>query len=65
MGQASVTNLRPDDTDENPFIYMLKVQCIPCREVHDKMVGVNRTVRCMFSCGLVLRRLIFCSAGEG
>lgn len=39
-----MTNLRPDDTDEEPFIYMLEVQCISCRETHDKMVGVNRIV---------------------
>lgn len=39
-----MTNLRPDDTDEDPFIYMLRVQCVSCRETHDKMVGVNRIV---------------------
>ncbi|KAH7250499.1 hypothetical protein FSOLCH5_000335 [Fusarium solani] len=37
-----VTNLRPDDTQDNPFWYMFKVQCTSCREVHANHVGVNR-----------------------
>lgn len=49
-----VTNLRPDDTDEDPFIYMLKVQCTSCRETHNKMVGVNRVVRHQFGNRLVV-----------
>ncbi|CAI0648201.1 UPF0587 protein [Colletotrichum fructicola] len=37
-----ITNLRPDDSEGNPFWYTFKVQCTSCREVHDKTVGVNR-----------------------
>ncbi|KAL8397294.1 hypothetical protein RB594_004133 [Gaeumannomyces avenae] len=37
-----VTNLRPSDTEENPFWYTFKVQCTSCREVHANWVGVNR-----------------------
>jgi hypothetical protein len=40
-----VTNLRPDDTEANPFWYMFKVQCTSCRETHPNFVGVNRFVR--------------------
>ncbi|OAA41354.1 hypothetical protein NOR_05432 [Metarhizium rileyi] len=40
--QTGVTNLRPDDTQDNPFWYMFKVQCTSCRETHDNYVGVNR-----------------------
>ncbi|TFA99236.1 hypothetical protein CCMA1212_008899 [Trichoderma ghanense] len=39
---SGVTNLRPDDTQDNPFWYMFKVQCTSCRETHDNYVGVNR-----------------------
>ncbi|KAF4494900.1 DUF866 domain [Fusarium agapanthi] len=37
-----VTNLLPDDTQDNPFWYMFKVQCTSCRETHPNHVGVNR-----------------------
>ncbi|KAK4455690.1 UPF0587 protein C2D10.03c [Podospora aff. communis PSN243] len=37
-----VTNLRPDDTQENPFWYTFKVQCTSCRETHPKPVSVSR-----------------------
>ncbi|KAI1059184.1 hypothetical protein NW752_010570 [Fusarium irregulare] len=37
-----VTNLRPVDTEDNPFWYMFKVQCTSCRETHPNYVGVNR-----------------------
>ncbi|CAG9938881.1 unnamed protein product [Clonostachys rosea f. rosea IK726] len=37
-----VTNLRPQDTEENPFWFMFKVQCTSCRETHANTVGVNR-----------------------
>ncbi|TQN73271.1 UPF0587 protein [Colletotrichum shisoi] len=37
-----VTNLRPDDSEGNPFWYTFKVQCTSCREVHDKPVSVSR-----------------------
>ncbi|GFP58331.1 hypothetical protein ACSS6W_005537 [Trichoderma asperelloides] len=39
---SGVTNLRPDDSQDNPFWYMFKVQCTSCRETHDNYVGVNR-----------------------
>ncbi|KAM0515996.1 hypothetical protein ACHAPE_005617 [Trichoderma viride] len=39
---SGVTNLRPDDSEENPFWYMFKVQCTSCRETHDNYIGVNR-----------------------
>ncbi|RCI11764.1 hypothetical protein L249_7148 [Ophiocordyceps polyrhachis-furcata BCC 54312] len=39
---AGVTKLRPNDTKENPFWYMFKVQCTSCRETHGNFVGVNR-----------------------
>ncbi|KAJ4416397.1 hypothetical protein N0V85_002291 [Neurospora sp. IMI 360204] len=39
---TGVTNLRPDDSEGNPFWYTFKVQCTSCREVHDKPVGVSR-----------------------
>ncbi|KAF7542650.1 hypothetical protein G7Z17_g11393 [Cylindrodendrum hubeiense] len=39
---AGVTNLRPDDTQDNPFWYMFKVQCTSCRETHANYIGVNR-----------------------
>ncbi|KAF4123670.1 Eukaryotic protein of unknown function (DUF866) [Geosmithia morbida] len=37
-----VTNLRPDDSEENPFWYTFKVQCTSCRETNPSFVGVNR-----------------------
>ncbi|KAK7427515.1 hypothetical protein QQZ08_005957 [Neonectria magnoliae] len=39
---TGVTNLRPNDTQDNPFWYMFKVQCTSCRETHANYVGVNR-----------------------
>lgn len=39
-----VTNLRPLDTEENPFWFMFKVQCTSCRETHSNHIGVNRFV---------------------
>ncbi|POS80777.1 DUF866 domain-containing protein [Diaporthe helianthi] len=39
---GGVTNLRPDDTEANPFWYTFKVQCTSCRETHANWVGVNR-----------------------
>jgi hypothetical protein len=41
----SVTDLQPDDTEENPFYYTFKVQCTGCREVHANWVSVSRFVR--------------------
>jgi hypothetical protein len=40
----SVTDLRPDDTPDNPFWYTFKVQCGSCREIHPNFVNVNRFV---------------------
>ncbi|KAF2667933.1 DUF866-domain-containing protein [Microthyrium microscopicum] len=37
-----VTDLRPDDTAENPFLYTFKVQCTSCREIHPNWVSVSR-----------------------
>ncbi|KAK0651452.1 hypothetical protein B0T16DRAFT_403959 [Cercophora newfieldiana] len=37
-----VTNLRPNDTQENPFWYTFKVQCTSCRETHPKPIAVSR-----------------------
>ncbi|KAM4060103.1 hypothetical protein HRG_002287 [Hirsutella rhossiliensis] len=39
---SGVTGLRPEDTADNPFWYMFKVQCTSCRESHANYVGVNR-----------------------
>jgi len=39
-----VTDLRPNDSEDNPFYYMFKVECTSCREVHPNLVGVNRFV---------------------
>ncbi|GAB1313164.1 DUF866-domain-containing protein [Madurella fahalii] len=39
---AGVTNLRPNDTQDNPFWYTFKVQCTSCRETHPNTVSVNR-----------------------
>jgi len=43
-----VTNLRPDDSEGNPFWYTFKVQCTSCRETHSKPVAVSRFVRFNF-----------------
>ncbi|TAQ89353.1 hypothetical protein B7494_g2316 [Chlorociboria aeruginascens] len=37
-----VTELRPDDTADNPFWYIFKVQCTSCREIHPNFVNVSR-----------------------
>ncbi|RDW72137.1 putative DUF866 protein [Coleophoma crateriformis] len=34
-----VTDLRPDDSEDNPFWYTFKVQCTSCREIHPNWVG--------------------------
>ncbi|KAL2020114.1 hypothetical protein VTK56DRAFT_8719 [Thermocarpiscus australiensis] len=39
---AGVTNLRPNDSQENPFWYTFKVQCTSCRETHPNPVSVSR-----------------------
>jgi Eukaryotic protein of unknown function (DUF866) len=40
----SVTDLRPVDTQENPYYYMFKVQCTSCRETHPNWVSISRFV---------------------
>ncbi|KAJ6102383.1 hypothetical protein N7486_004810, partial [Penicillium sp. IBT 16267x] len=40
--QNSVTDLRPSDTEENPYFYTFKVQCSSCRETHPNWVSFNR-----------------------
>ena len=39
-----VTELRPNDTQEDPYFYTFKVQCTSCRETHPNWVNVNRFV---------------------
>ena len=50
----SVTDLLPQDTEDEPFHYTFKVQCTSCREVHPNWVTVNRHVRLMLL--LIVRR---------
>lgn len=45
MFLSSVTDLRPNDTIEEPYFYTFKVQCTSCREVHPNWVNVSRFVR--------------------
>jgi len=40
----SLTNLRPLDTEEQPFHYTFTVQCTSCREEHPKWVTLTRFV---------------------
>ncbi|KAF2088940.1 DUF866-domain-containing protein [Saccharata proteae CBS 121410] len=37
-----VTDLRPVDTEQDPFYYTFKVQCTSCRETHPNWVSVSR-----------------------
>lgn len=39
-----VTDLRPNDTPEDPYFYTFKVQCTSCRETHPNWVNVSRFV---------------------
>ncbi|KAF4209490.1 hypothetical protein CNMCM8927_005890 [Aspergillus lentulus] len=39
---TGVTDLRPKDTEEEPYFYTFKVQCTSCREVHPNWVSFNR-----------------------
>ncbi|KAL2843307.1 hypothetical protein BJY01DRAFT_215871 [Aspergillus pseudoustus] len=39
---SGVTDLRPQDTEENPYFFTFKVQCTSCREVHPNWVSFNR-----------------------
>ncbi|KAI9809206.1 MAG: hypothetical protein M1825_002497 [Sarcosagium campestre] len=40
----AVTDLRPDDSPENPYYYTFRVQCTSCREVHPNWVSVSSFV---------------------
>lgn len=40
-----VKDLRPTDTEEEPYYYTFKVQCTSCRETHPNWVSFNRFVR--------------------
>ncbi|KAH8429630.1 CXXC motif containing zinc binding protein [Aspergillus melleus] len=37
-----VTELRPTDTEDNPYYYTFKVQCNACRETHPNWVSFTR-----------------------
>jgi len=37
-----ITDLAPQDTEENPFYYTFKVQCTSCREIHPNWVSISR-----------------------
>ncbi|KAL4806291.1 hypothetical protein BDV18DRAFT_125300 [Aspergillus unguis] len=39
---TGVTDLLPQDTEENPYYYTFKVQCTSCRETHPNFVSFNR-----------------------
>jgi len=41
---SSVTDLQPQDTEQETFYYTFKVQCTSCREVHPNWVSVSRFV---------------------
>lgn len=46
-----VNQLRPQDTEDNPYYYTFKVQCTSCREVHPNWISFTRFVRshCRFN----------------
>jgi hypothetical protein len=39
-----VTDLRPVDTEQDPYFYSFRVQCTSCRETHSNWVSVSRFV---------------------
>ncbi|EHA24795.1 hypothetical protein ASPNIDRAFT_48803 [Aspergillus niger ATCC 1015] len=39
---SGVTDLRPKDTEEEPYYFTFKVQCTSCRETHPNWVSFNR-----------------------
>ncbi|MCJ1408107.1 hypothetical protein MMC19_002180 [Ptychographa xylographoides] len=39
---TGVTELRPVDTEDNPYFFTFKVQCTSCREIHPNWVSLNR-----------------------
>jgi hypothetical protein len=42
-----VTELRPKDTEEEPYYYTFTVQCSSCRETHPNWVSFTRFVSCL------------------
>lgn len=36
-----VTNLKPLDSEEEPFEYKFEIECTRCRTIHDKPVEIN------------------------
>ena len=40
-----VNQLRPQDTEDDPYFYTFKVQCTSCREVHPNWISFTRFVR--------------------
>ena len=44
LTSCRVTNIRPDDAADSPFLYTFKVQCTSCREIHPKDVSISRFV---------------------
>ncbi|RMJ25520.1 DUF866 domain-containing protein [Aspergillus sp. HF37] len=39
---SGVKDLRPTDTEEEPYYYTFRVQCTSCRETHPNWVSFNR-----------------------
>lgn len=43
-----VNQLRPQDTEDDPYFYTFKVQCTSCREVHPNWISFTRFVRILY-----------------
>lgn len=39
---TNVTDLEPLDTPQSPYEYVFSVECVSCRETHNKPVSINR-----------------------
>ncbi|ODM15638.1 hypothetical protein SI65_08872 [Aspergillus cristatus] len=39
---SGVNQLRPQDTENDPYFYTFKVQCTSCREVHPNFISFTR-----------------------
>ncbi|OJJ80431.1 CXXC motif containing zinc binding protein [Aspergillus glaucus CBS 516.65] len=39
---SGVNQLRPQDTEDDPYFYTFKVQCTSCREVHPNWISFTR-----------------------
>ncbi|KAI9894921.1 MAG: hypothetical protein M1814_000141 [Vezdaea aestivalis] len=57
---TGVTNLRPKDTEDNPYYYTFKVQCTSCREIHpnwdvNEMSGSRGEANFVWKCKLCKR----------